>query len=497
MKSFLMRVNFNYLAYGFTGFFVTLWTLLRFYNRPSIYDLVTQQLVAREWLHGNFNPITLGKTHYLFKTIFLYIPAEILPGSPKIKLILLTIGINLVTFALIAVLLKKILNEFKIQTKYLSVAMLWLSTIAGSVFWISFANSRNLEIVGGMYILYLGLLILKKHSNLLLLWLSMFSGMLFFADTLQIYMTALPLIIYAFITNRKRSYIIGAAFLGAIAMSKYLFLLASHFLHLTFDGGAASFGKVDIISAIKSAVVLFAGSTDAGRARVLVNILVVAVILVIFVNSVYKNKLPTSFTKIILTYAFVNEVIYIISGQAHESHTSRYLIMLVPLALLVFTSIYKFIPVRLANVSLFFVIAINASMLSLGLYNTHKKPNYDEHLMSVARYLNNHSQPYAFASMDTALPLSYYRTTGKTKMSALACADPTLVLAKSVPISKDILSKEIIIPIVLDGNKAISNSPHNCNADNIADQFGQPVYKTVTDDNSIVLYYPSSALKSL
>ena len=137
MQTLLKRVNKSSIAYGLTCIFVIIWTLLWFLKRPAIYDLVTQQLVAREWVHGNFNPIVLGKTHYLFKTIFMYMPLEILPGSPKLKLILLTLVINILTFTLIAILVKKILLEFRINSDNVSLAMLWLSLIAGSVFWIS------------------------------------------------------------------------------------------------------------------------------------------------------------------------------------------------------------------------------------------------------------------------------------------------------------------------------------------------------------------------
>ena len=151
-------------------------------------DIIGQALLERSVYCGCRNAQS-----DLLKTIFLYIPMELLPGSPRLKLILLTLLINLVTFFLLVTLLKKILHEFKVDNSRVAVAVLWLSMIAGSAFWISFANSRNLEVAGGVYLLYNVLVIHRFNRKRQYVYLALFSGLLFFADTLQIYMTALPL----------------------------------------------------------------------------------------------------------------------------------------------------------------------------------------------------------------------------------------------------------------------------------------------------------------
>ena len=54
----------------FSSTIVVLWTLLRFWTERSIFDLVGQQVVAREFLENGFMDATLGATHYIVKIFF-------------------------------------------------------------------------------------------------------------------------------------------------------------------------------------------------------------------------------------------------------------------------------------------------------------------------------------------------------------------------------------------------------------------------------------------
>ena len=87
---------------------VSAWTMLRFFVKPSTFDLVGQQLLTRQWLSGLHAGSTVGPTNYILKMIFLYSPLQWTPGSPRLKLVLLTIILNIVTFVLLVLILEKL-----------------------------------------------------------------------------------------------------------------------------------------------------------------------------------------------------------------------------------------------------------------------------------------------------------------------------------------------------------------------------------------------------
>lgn len=306
-------------------------------------------------------------------------------------------------------------------------------------------------------------------------------------------MTALPLLIYVLLTKRKQVYSIAAALFGGIIVSKGLFWLAAQMFNITFVGGSFVNGKIYIIGAIKSTVVLFAGSTDAGKLRVLINISILLATCFVFVWGIYKHKVPQKLWKLILVYFVCNEAVYVVSGQASQSHTSRYLIMLVPIMMLVISYTYSLIPRRISQVFLMIVVLVNlTSFIKYLSYTT----NADEHVQSVGSYIKTHNISYALASMDTALPVSFYSYAPTANVSALACAAPNLVMAKSVPKANKLSLGAKEVPIILDGNN-IANSPAVCNADAIKSQLGSPLRIDTTTNGSAVLYYAPQTLTTL
>src|ERR1039458_873942 len=70
---------------------VSIWTMILFFAKPTTFDLIGQQLLSHQWITGFHNGATLGPTNYILKIIFLYIPLNYLPGSPRLKLILMTL----------------------------------------------------------------------------------------------------------------------------------------------------------------------------------------------------------------------------------------------------------------------------------------------------------------------------------------------------------------------------------------------------------------------
>src|SRR5581483_9200512 len=150
-----MFLSSHFITFYIGSIFVTIWTLLRFFTQQSVFDLVSQQIIVHQWLHGSLSVAHVGQTAYIPKMLLIYIPLDVLPVPPRLKLIICTIVINITTFVLIAVLLKKILQAFKVKvTNSLDIGLIWISMIAGSVFWIGIINSRNIEVAGGLLLIY-------------------------------------------------------------------------------------------------------------------------------------------------------------------------------------------------------------------------------------------------------------------------------------------------------------------------------------------------------
>jgi hypothetical protein len=189
--------NGRLMALSVGSLLVIIWTIARTLAPPATFDLYGQQVLTHQWLHGFHDYALIGITHYLLKMGLLYAPLDILPGDPRLKLLLLTAGVNLVTFIVIFVLLEKILQLFKLRPGLIFyVAMVWSASISGSIYWIQYTNSRNLEVAGGVLLIFLSLKYWLHPYRRLLMGLGIVATILLFSDTLQTYMTLLPLIVF-------------------------------------------------------------------------------------------------------------------------------------------------------------------------------------------------------------------------------------------------------------------------------------------------------------
>ncbi len=488
---------------------VSAWTLLRFFTTSSTFDLVTQQLVARSWIHGSLGHISLGTTNYIFKLLFLYIPADLLPGSPRLKLILVTLLINLATFFLLFKVLARILKEFGVKAdRYLGLTILWLASISGFVFWSQYANSRNLEVVAGMYLIYLGLRYLRSPNRTLAIGTALFASILFFDDSLQIYMAALPLLIYAFLfANKKtwrRSGYLALIIAAGLAGSQIIFWLASRLLKIDFTSGGSflvhqSLSSMihSVATAAKTTLTIFSGGSSVSWWREALNLIFIGGAAAAFVWAGLRRLIPRRLAVFVAVYYLCNEAVYVISGQAAQPGTARYLILLVPItALAVSVSAKYFRGGYLIPAGLALVICLNAAAVGRALANNWDTGfPADAHLKSIASYVNQQQDNLAYASMDSALPVSYYKYAPRTHFVALACAEPKLQTARSVP-SSSLPRSEAPVPLILDGT-SIKNAPSVCTEQMIISQLGSPISIGKTNDGSSVLMYPAATLSSL
>lgn len=493
------------ITYGVGGVFIVGWTLLKFFTQSTTYDLVTQQLVARQWLHGNFSHISFGTTNYLLKLWFLYMPTELLPGSPHLKLILLTLLINLVSFVILFKLICKILEDFGIKPGWPEkLSALWLAAISGSVFWIQYANSRNLEVAGGMLLVYLGLKILKRPVSGQMLALWALASLLFFSDTLQVYMVGLPLVIYAAINARAYGWRavrrLATLLALAYAAAQAIFWLVAKVFNIQFIG-AGSFvrhlGPSQIVDSAPTAtanlVRLFSGRLDGGWPRLVCVAALLIFILLFFWASLHK-KLPRRLASLALIFFITDLLIYLVSGQGQASGTERYLIMLAPIAVMVLGPVCRTVSRPNMAASLIGLL-IGLNLLSLGhalATSWSSRFGADDHLFSTAEYAKSHHLVRAYASMDTALPVEYYKLDPGTNFIALACNGDKLQAAISVQRTQNPNTSTVTF-LFLDGN-VINNVPSSCNEQSIVKQLGKPISQDSTRDGSTVFIYPRSTL---
>lgn len=490
---------------------ICIWTLLRFFTQKTIYDHVSQQVIVHQWLHSGITSAHMGQTAYVPKMLLLYVPLDLLPGSPRLKLIVSTLVINVVAFLLIATLIKVIIRMFGVREgKSYQIGLIWLAAIAGSVFWVGFINSRNIEVAGGLFLIYLALRYMHGLTKRNILLFIAFAGVLFFADPLQFYMTCIPILVYVGVLCllRRQTWQKFLGLLGIFAagfmISKILFALVHHFLSLSFSetGGLGllhitpSWIAASIKGLVISYLTLFAGGTDAGMPREIVNLVFVLAVVLLISYSIWKRHVPRSLMLLVVCIFVVNIGVYILSGQAAQPATSRYLIMTVPAILLAFSSVRMPKKARIpAAVLVALMVITNVTFLTGSLvknWNTHF--TQDAHLESVYAYAKSASGMQVYASIDSGVPLVYYRSDSVKSVLPVGCLDGSLTRTYYAMDKEFQNNKSSTVAIVLDGNQ-ITNAPNICNEATLTAAYGKPLRHETTDDGSQVLIYQQDLLR--
>ena len=503
------------LAYMGSAGFMTLWTILRFFTQKTIFDLVGHQVLAQQLLHGGIAGAGVGVTNYLPKIVFLYVPLHLVPGSPRIKLLILTVIVNIATVVLLGLILERILHKFNVKAgPLLWIGLLWLAAIAGSVFWVQFTNSRNLEVVGGVLLLYLGICYLEQPSWQRLAALSLFASALFFADTLQLYMTALPLALYGVtMAVRNRSFqtisllVAGlvAAYLGAkILFAASAWLFSIHFIQ---NGGGTVVSLHSLahcaVGSLKALAHLYSGGGDAGKLREACNLIFLGMLVLLSIYAIWRKLLPKRLMLLIGYILIINIVVYTVSGQAESTATERYIIMTAPALVLLLGGLqanwkaFRKMGLVIATV----LIATNGLFLTRALAASSAHRFFkDDHLASIARYIQGNPNVLPYASMDTAIPMSYLYGSDAAAPLPLSCSGSRLIKNSTFYSQTTYRQREksgyTTMAIILDGN-AITNTPNVCSQSVIIAQLGEPLRTSSSDDGSIVLLYSLTVSKQL
>ncbi len=501
---------------------VTFWTFLRFFRFNLNFDLVGQLGLAQQWLTVTPEGAMIGPTNYLIKLFFVYIPTVTTPGSPLLKLVFITVVINVATYILSVILLEKLWQELtdRRPPKVFYLAVIWLSLLAGSIYWVQFSNSRNLEVVGGLLAFLFGLRLLHSKSKKLLLLFVLFLSILFFADPLQIYMTIVPLLIVCFVFKFLRVdktihwNSVGKVSIGVLAglvLSQLWLHCAKSILGIRFIEATTqplSFNSVMHGAKLvpRSMIHVFFGGIELGKPVGVLNILIVGTILSFALFYLFKKQIVwrQKLTIAIVTVAIVNVSVYVLSGQSAISGTSRYLIMLAPFYALLMTEVLRIRHKSQKSLIIFIVVAAGINTLSLSyafLRTWDANFQVNNHLYAVESYLRDKQYSYGYASMDTSMPVNYL-SNQKAKLLALECLPNNSVrqhylffdraFADSLTMG---IEDDAVVPIVLDGS-TIGNHPWTCKESNLKKQLGEPIKIERLSDHSIVLIYKHSDIQS-
>ncbi len=487
---------------------VTAWTLFRFFTKNANFDLIGQQLLARQWLDGYLDGSVTAPTNYIVKMIFMYAPVEALGIDPSFAVITMAILVNIATFIGLVVVLKKLLGYFAIPiTTIFYLSMLWLATIAGSVFWIQFTNSRNLEVVAGLWLIYMGLQLYKKASLPLGIGLTILAGVTFFADPMQLYITAMIVACFVVI-DAVRSKKIPSALrvLGVLAagyiVSLGLVWLARQVTHVEFF----SVTSVDlIVQALRQPVVivtdtaknilrLFAGTNEMGAWRQVVNIGVVASMVALVGWAALQKRIARKPLLFVVIAGAVTLGVFVLSGQSiRQTDSSRYMIMLAPVFVFACALLARASQLqrRMATWLLVGVVCVNGISL---MWSTAKTWTTDLPARTIfqqrAEYIADHGYAYGYASMDSAIVGSYLFGGHTYPLLPLSCESGQLVRSflfydKGVFTHHETLPASTVA-VVLDGT-AIGL----CDYATIIGQFGEPMRVEFTRAGDTVLLYPS------
>lgn len=500
------------------------WVLFRFSTKAVNFDLVGQQLLSRQWLGGNVEGTTIGPTNYILKMLFLYMPGELLGIDPKVFLITSTIIVNIITFIGMYVVLRRIVNYFFVETgNMFNIAMLWLVAVAGSVFWVQFTNSRNIELLAGLLLLYVGLLLYRKVSFLYGVFFLVLAGLTFFSDPLQLFVTSSVLVLYVFMNSflfekekRREPFIILLLVIGGCVLSRLCVIVVQNVAGVEFirmDTLSQSLAVVHsipvvILETAKNIARLVAGTNEMGVWRQVVNLLLISFLSVLALFSLMKNKVYVKHQSLTLFTALMLVVpiaVYMASGQAlFQGDTSRYLIVLAPALIILFSLadiknvsayakkgvVIAVLPLLIANVGSLFYVAFQTGAEDV-LHTTHLEQRY--------AYLDQKSYGYGYASMDTAIPSMYLLGKSSNRVLLPLSCEGTVLRKSTLFFDKNVFTQsekqEGAVPIILDGN-AISNYPNNCTVESIQTQLGGPLAIDKSGDN-VVLLYDSHRLKGL
>jgi hypothetical protein len=501
---------------------VVLWTVLRHITNGINFDVVGQIGLADQWARGFHTSAELGVTNYVLKLPLYALINTLHFISPMHRILFAALVCNVATYLLLCLIINKILDLYAVKDRtWLYLAMVWLATIAGSVFWVDYANSRNLETVGGIVFLYLILKYLKTLQRSVLGGAVIIGSFIFFADTLQIYVFGAGALLYVFVRlvirrsrmHLKQALLVGGTVAGAFIGSKLLFVLVKLVLPVSFlslPSSKPAFNVSTIIhtltGVLQSSLQVFGADPfkhpiGLNSIRELLN-MVIVLGLFIFITKLLLARRPQNFPSGLLAAAVIaNIAIYAFSGQSLQHDTSRYLVML-PIISVVFIGLsgHSLDRKHQAVQRAWLVVILLSTVLVVGALGISWPQRHakDQHIYQTVSYLQHSGFTYAIGSRETGVTSTYFAQ-GGTIVLPLGCADHRLI--------KDNLFYDIgafdrlnaytgEVPIILQDN-AIRFGANNCALSDIVRQFGLPKREQLIPGVGTAEIYDSIKIKNI
>lgn len=505
------------LTAGVGSVIVAIWTVLRHITNGINFDVVGQIGVAAQWTHGLHDGAIFGATNYLIKMPLYMIVNAVHALPPATRLLVLALLCSVGAYLLIYLLLRKIVRLYGIQDfTLLNLGMLWLATIAGRVFWVDYANSRNLEVAGGLVVLYLILRGIERGVS----WrsaiaLSAVSAVVFFADPLQLYtigagmgLACVVLAVRNKSDKRRPAILIGGALVVGAVLSRALLWLSSAILPVSYlspPKTVLAVGISTLTSLFQNTLTstlrifdinVFSKALSVNSLRQIGGIALLTAALYVLIR--YRSSPPKLAARLLCWLIVWNYAVYIASGNAGTAITERYIILvpiLVVLLLGIYGGVMKQTQIRWFAGLWLTTVALSATLLfgAVILQWPHRY-TLDQPMFAVATFTESHSYDFVIASRVLAVPGNYYAGYDKT-IVPIVCNDNVHIATSNLFYDQaaysSVLGRTKGVVAVLVPAEGISSYPFHCSSESILSQLGRP--NRVISDPSVGTVYEYSA----
>lgn len=501
---------------------VAVWTVLRHITNGMNFDVIGQIGVAEQWARGLHDGAVFGSTNYLLK-MPLYALVNLLGWlPPTTRLLILALVCSVGAFLLIYLLLRKIVRMYGVQDlTLLNLGVLWLAIIAGRVFWVDYANSRNLEVAGGLTVLYLALLIQQRSAD----WrrwvgLVIAGSLVFFADPLQMYVIGGGIGLASLWvatrnnTHRRLALLTGSALFLAAVLSRVLAWVSTILLpvsYLTPPRTSVIF-SIETLSAIGQNIAtstlrifdinVFTKAFGVNSLRQLGSLLLLG--LTVYVLARYRTSSPKRITAIFYWLIIWNYLVYIVSGNAGTAITERYLIM-VPLfvvALLALHGDALHQRVRRSLVTLWIATVTMSGLLLFGGIVVEWPDRYklDQPMFRLAAFAKTDRYDLIVSSQELAIPTNYYAGYDTTIVPT-ACQGNGQIATKNLFYDQAAYHEKIgrtsgVTAVVFPSGGIISGTLQ-CSEEDIRTQLGTPIIRQEVSGVGILYEYRSNSASLL
>lgn len=500
---------------------ITFWTTFRFITNGANFDVVGQVGLVGQWMYGLHDGATLGATNYVLK-MPLYALAHLVDFiSPHAWLYILALAFNLATFGLFYSLGKRFLATLGVKHfLYWRLGVVWLALIAGRVLWVDYANSRNLEIVGGFAVLYLACTLLQKVSVHRALLLTSVGGLIFFADPLQMYVIGGAILLYAGLgwLNQARHgdllpkphAITIVATLAGVILTKALAVIAVTILPVTFLRPPASpklTGLHNLLPSLEGIghatlrifdLDFLAKPLGMVTLRHAIALILLGSMLWLLMKHVHSMRRAGAL--LLLCVIFTSYVGYIVSGQADQLGTERYIVH-VPftLALLFGLAGNRISPAKARGTVLVWGICalLGAGLLGGALVRAWpQRFAVDAPMVALAKFAQRSPADLIISGRQTAIPANYYVGYEK-KVAPVICTSQDEIKLDNLfydQASWQAINKQGSTVHIVVQPGGLYSEGSACDVQDIVSQLGKPISVGHDAIGTVLAYQASSDL---